>query len=134
MSTTRRPARSGVHRPTTSPAGSSTPTTTASSSSFATPTSSAPTTPTPGSSAPSAPRSTKPNGQPSTAPRATLRAPEVGQDRGQGNQPLRGRGAQSLQSLTLGQSWFTPLSSHQGGKAVDRDEALKLLKEGRIGE
>src|SRR5271157_3686325 len=74
-STTRRPARSAVPRPTTSPAGLSTPTTTASASSSATPTSSAPTTPTASTSAPSAPRSTRPNGRPSTATRATPSPP-----------------------------------------------------------
>src|SRR5271157_2255537 len=68
-STTRRPARSAVPRPTTSPAGLSTPTTTASASSSATPTSSAPTTPTASTSAPSAPRSTRPIGRRFTAPR-----------------------------------------------------------------
>ena len=82
--------------PTTSPAGSSTPTTTARASSSATPTSPAPTSPTTSSSAPCGPRSTKPPGRRSTHHQPPLRPARDRQDRGQGHQPLRRRGAEGV--------------------------------------
>ena len=96
-STTRPPARSAAAAPTTSPAGSSTPTTTARASSCATPTSPAPTSPTTSSSAPCAPRSTRPPGRALYSHhQPPLRPARDRQDRRQGHQPLRRRGAEGV--------------------------------------